>query len=249
MRAFLVLSPSLLLFLLRTPAQSLAEGMGFFNSDSPLGDPNLKSDMFSTSPSLWANQDLTINQDNNQADFPTWLGDNFGLEATSAGSQVMPLDIPDSSIPDHDTLESVCILNSVGSAIKVRQNLLPDWFPLPSWLSPPSAEEPKPGSDICIPPKVEEPNCKPGEETLCCTGKSNWIDDSMILVVMGCAKCTSPAIASCFFAPDSFLTQLGWHYPSWKDTGILDCNYDNGIKWCCQIFYAVRSLNLVPIPW
>ena len=200
---------SLLVFLLAMPAQPLAEGMSFFNSDSPLNDSNLKSDMFPTSSSLWESQDLTTNQDNDQADISTWLEDDFGLDATSASSQVMPLDIPDFSISDHDTLESVCILNSVGPAIKVRQNILPDWFSLPSWLFPPSKEESQPGSDICIPPKAEEPKCEPGEETLCCTGKSNWIDDSMVIVVMGCAKCISPAITSCFFAPNSCLTQLG----------------------------------------
>lgn len=205
MRGFFVLSLLLLLFLLGTPAQPLAEGIVFFNGDSPMDDLNLKDDMFTSLPNLRDSQDPTVSQDNNQMDISTWSGDDFGLDATNAGSQVIPLDISDFSVPVHNTLESVCILDSVGPGIKARQNIIPDWLTLPNWLSPPSEEESKPGPDICIPPRIEEPRCKPGEQTLCCTGKSKWIDDSMVLVVNGCARCTSPAISHTSLHQNSFL--------------------------------------------
>lgn len=207
MRGFLVLSLSLLIFLPETPVQPLSEGTDFFNSDSPADDPIWKTDLFTDFPSPQDSQDLTIGQDNYQVDISTGL--DFGLDATNAGSQIIPVDIPNFHVADHDALESVCILDSVGPAIKVRQNIIPEWFPFPNWLSPPSEEGSKPGSDICIPRKVEEPRCEPGEETLCCTGKTRWIDDSMVLVVTGCARCTSPAISHFFLITNSFVN------PTW----------------------------------
>lgn len=196
MRPFFVLWLSLLLFLPRTPAQQFSEGMSILNSDSPVDESTLNNDdIFTTSSRLQHSQDLATSQDNHRVDFFTELGDGFDLDLTNAATQVMALDIPSISVADHETLESVCNLDSIEPAVKARQIIVPEWLSLSDWFSSPSEDNTKPGSDICIPPKQEEPKCQPGEETLCCTGKSSWVDDSMVIVVNGCTRCTSPVIS------------------------------------------------------
>lgn len=191
MRPSFILSSLVLGYLPARPAQPVSEDMNFFNSDNSADDPALKTDdIFATSPSLRDSQDLTISQDHNQLDISLGPGSDLGLDTTNAGGQVIPAGMTDFSVADHDILESVCILNDIGPAIKPRQIIFPEWFPFSNWLFSPPAAESTSDSDICIPPKTGEPRCEPGEETLCCTGESNWVDDSMVLIVTGCARCT-----------------------------------------------------------
>ena len=196
MRLSLVLSLSLLLSFSRTHAQPFSQGADFFNSDSPLDEVTLATvNIFETTPSRQNSQDLPISPDDDQMDFLNGLEDEYSLDAANAGSEVMSLDIPALSVADHGPLGSVCILKSVEPAVKARQIIFPEWFSIPDWLPWPSKDDTVPGSDICIPKIPEEPRCEPGEETLCCKGERNWIDDSMVVVVNGCARCITPAIS------------------------------------------------------
>lgn len=196
MSLFLAVFLSLLLFLPKTPAKSFSEGMDSLNSDSPQDDLTMTNDdIFATTPSLLDSQDLAITLSNNQMDNSNGLEDESSLDTASLKSEVMPLDSPNISVADHDIMESDCSLNGIEPTVQKRQSTYSNWFSVPDLLPWPLKDKIESGSDVCIPPESEESECKPGEESLCCKGKTGWVDDSMVLVVDGCIRCTSPVIS------------------------------------------------------
>ncbi len=242
----------LLLFLPGTPASPFYEDLNLYESGGSLDDSHSALyDIFMDTPDLRVSQDVGVLPGEYQVDTSTELENLYNLDTVYLAADGMSPANPDILFSDLDTIASGCSPGTGDPIVKTRRNIWPEWFPQPEW-SPWPTKDPSPGSDFCVYPKEKaeqlEIDCGP-DESLCCKGRANWVDDSSIVIVQGCIRCMSHSVF--FLPPPSFLSIPTWwltkDHPC-EDTSKEDCDDDGGVKWCCGAFYSVRSLPSSPLP-
>ena len=186
---------SIVLLLLETPAKSFLENTDLSKGDSTSGETiSSIHDLSTTTSDVQDSQGLTMIVDDEQRmEFPVDPEDRYGLNTAILDADAISLGNSDIFVAAQIIGANDCSFSMTEAGLKTRRGIIPEWLPVPDWSPWPPKDT---GPDICIPQKLEEPECKPGEETLCCNGKSNWMDDSLVFVVTGCIRCTFSIVLS-----------------------------------------------------